>query len=87
MIKLQENPIPIKTSNVMELNNVAFRFPEDDEPILQDVSFTIHRGERVVITGPSGSGKSTLLYLMNRLYPDSCDGILSGSITLFEKTC
>jgi energy-coupling factor transport system ATP-binding protein len=69
----------------MELSNVAFRFPEDDEPILQDVSFTIHPGERVVITGPSGSGKSTLLYLMNRLYPDSCDGILSGTITLFGK--
>jgi energy-coupling factor transport system ATP-binding protein len=70
---------------VMELSNVTFRFPEDDEPILQDVSFIIHQGERVVITGPSGSGKSTLLYLMNRLYPDSCDGILSGTITLFGK--
>ncbi|WP_246231710.1 ABC transporter ATP-binding protein [Sporosarcina jiandibaonis] len=85
MIKLQEKPIPINTSMVMELSNVTFRFPEDDEPILQDVSFTIHQGERVVITGPSGSGKSTLLYLMNRLYPESCDGILSGSITLFGK--
>lgn len=85
MIKLQEKPIPINTSAVMNLSHVTFRFPEDDKPILQDVSFTIRQGERIVITGPSGSGKSTLLYLMNRLYPASCDGILSGDITLWGK--
>ena len=35
----------------MEFSNVTFRFPEDDEPVLQDVSFSIQQGERVVITG------------------------------------
>ena len=70
---------------ILEFNNVSFRFPEDDVPVLQNVSFTIQQGERVAITGPSGSGKSTLLYLINRLYPESCDGIISGAITLWEK--
>lgn len=85
MGKLKEKRAPIRTSVVMKLDNVTFRFPEDDKPILQDVSFAIHQGERVVITGRSGGGKSTLLYLMNRLYPVNCDGILSGEITLWDR--
>ena len=35
--------------------------------VLRDVSFTVHRGERIVICGPSGSGKSTLIRCINRL--------------------
>jgi len=37
-------------------------------PILRDISFSIEKGERLVITGPSGSGKSTLLNSLSGLY-------------------
>lgn len=70
---------------VFSLDNVHFRFPDSGQRTLDGISFEIFRGERVVITGPSGAGKSTLLYLLNRLYPLNCDGILSGSIKLFNK--
>lgn len=70
---------------VISLSNAGFRFPENERNTLTDISFTIRRGERVVISGPSGCGKSTLLYLLNRLYPLNCDGILSGSVQLFGK--
>ncbi|MDY6897479.1 MAG: ATP-binding cassette domain-containing protein [Cyanobacteriota bacterium] len=36
-------------------------------PILQDISFEVYQGSRIVITGPSGAGKSYLLRLLNRL--------------------
>ncbi|MFJ7933905.1 ABC transporter ATP-binding protein [Sporosarcina sp. NPDC096371] len=75
----------VESPVVMAFANVTFRFPENEEPVLHNVSLTIRQGERVVITGASGSGKSTLLYLMNRLYPASCDGILTGTITLWDK--
>lgn len=70
---------------VIEFEKVSFRYPDEEKWILEGLSFTVLRGERIVITGPSGCGKTTLLYLCNRLYPDNCDGILSGSIKLFGK--
>lgn len=70
---------------IFSLSGLSFRFPEDENKTLTNLSFSINRGERLVLTGPSGCGKSTLLYLLNRLYPDNCDGLVSGKIELFGK--
>lgn len=75
----------MRVPEVIRFDAVHFRFPEDDKWVLKDLSFSIKQGERVVFTGPSGCGKSTLLYLINRLYPYNCDGIVKGTITLFGK--
>ncbi|MEK4484211.1 ABC transporter ATP-binding protein [Psychrobacillus sp. FSL H8-0484] len=71
--------------DVIQFEQVSFRYPDEEKWILEDFSFSVQRGERVVITGPSGCGKTTLLYLCNRLYPDNCDGVLSGSVKLFGQ--
>ncbi|SES24699.1 energy-coupling factor transport system ATP-binding protein [Psychrobacillus sp. OK032] len=71
--------------DVIQFEKVSFRYPDEEKWILENLSFSVQRGERVVITGPSGCGKTTLLYLSNRLYPDNCDGILSGSVKLFGR--
>ncbi len=70
---------------VIRLSELSFRYPESCTPVLDDISFSVRAGERLVISGPSGCGKSTLLYLLNRLYPLNCDGIVSGGLWLFEK--
>lgn len=70
---------------VIQFDNVSFRYPDEEKWILNDFSFAVQKGSRVVLTGPSGCGKTTLLYLCNRLYPDNCDGILTGKIKLFGK--
>ncbi|MDQ0427446.1 energy-coupling factor transport system ATP-binding protein [Planomicrobium stackebrandtii] len=70
---------------VFSLTGLSFRFPEEEEKTLTDLSFSVLRGERLVLTGPSGCGKSTLLYLLNRLYPDNCDGLVDGEMELFGK--
>jgi subfamily B ATP-binding cassette protein MsbA/ATP-binding cassette subfamily B protein AbcA/BmrA len=43
-------------------------FAYDDEPVLKDVSLSIHAGQTVAIVGPSGGGKSTLLKLLLGFY-------------------
>src|SRR5690606_27400446 len=69
----------------IRFDNVSFRYPDEEDWIFEDLSFSVRIGEKVVITGPSGSGKTTMLYLCNRLYPENCDGIGKGSITLLDK--
>ncbi|TAA72753.1 ABC transporter ATP-binding protein [Planococcus salinarum] len=71
--------------SIFSMKDVSFRFPDDVRNTLSSLSFSIVTGERVAISGPSGSGKSTLLYLLNRLYPMNCDGIVEGDIHLFGK--
>ncbi|MBA3296585.1 MAG: ABC transporter ATP-binding protein [Acidobacteria bacterium] len=55
----------------------SYPTPRGELPILENVSFSLERGQAAVIMGPSGSGKSTLLYTLGALDPPS-----SGTITL-----
>jgi putative ABC transport system ATP-binding protein len=53
---------------VLELETVTKIYPAEPPVVaLQDVSFSVRRGELVAIVGPSGSGKSTLLHVMGTL--------------------
>jgi lipoprotein-releasing system ATP-binding protein len=49
--------------------NKYFREPEEFH-VLQDISFSVNKGEFVPVIGKSGSGKSTLLYLLSTLDTD-----------------
>ncbi|ADL05107.1 amino acid ABC transporter ATP-binding protein [Lacrimispora saccharolytica] len=53
---------------------------ESGQPVLKDISFTLERGEVVVVVGPSGCGKSTFLRCLNMLEP-----IDSGTIQFKDR--
>lgn len=58
-------------------DHVSFAYPDDNVPVLRDVSFTIPAGKTAAVLGGTGSGKSTMMYLLQRLYTP-----MSGKITI-----
>lgn len=52
----------------IEFRNVGFRYPDAAEGVLENISFTAHKGETVAIIGSTGCGKSTLINLIPRFY-------------------
>ncbi len=62
-----------KEKGTVEFKNVSFKYPDADEYLLKDISFTAKKGETVAFIGSTGSGKSTLINLIPRFY-DATDG-------------
>ena len=62
----------------LSFENVTFTYPNDDEPILKDVSFDIAAGEMVGVVGATGAGKSTLAQLIPRLFDPQQGSIKIG---------
>ncbi len=68
-------------TNVIKADDLSFSYEESKEGI-QNVSFTIEKGEIVLLTGNSGSGKSTLLKCLNGLIPTITEGKLEGLLSI-----
>ena len=62
----------------LSFENVTFTYPNDEEPILKDVSFDIVAGEMVGVVGATGAGKSTLAQLIPRLFDPQQGSIKIG---------
>ena len=55
----------------IEFDDVSFAYPNDAQPTLHNISFTIAPGQQVGVVGATGAGKSTLAQLIPRLYDPS----------------
>ena len=75
--KILNEPIDIVDKDVVdvdaikgdiEFRNLSFRYPDADEDVLQNVSFSIKAGETVGILGRTGSGKTSIVDLLLRIY-------------------
>ena len=62
---------------IIEFKNVCFRYPNADEDVLSNISFTANAGETTAFIGSTGSGKSTLVNLIPRFYD-----VTSGEISI-----
>ncbi|UNL92254.1 multidrug ABC transporter ATP-binding protein [Paenibacillus polymyxa] len=52
----------------VEFRNVSFKYPDAEEPVLRNISFTAKQGETVAFIGATGSGKTSVINLISRFY-------------------
>ena len=62
---------------IIEFKNVCFRYPNAEEDVLSNISFTANAGETTAFIGSTGSGKSTLVNLIPRFYD-----VTSGEVSI-----
>lgn len=63
-----ESPSPLGAINELKFMNVSFKHQSTADFAVNNITFTIHKGETVAFVGPSGSGKTTLVKLLVGLY-------------------
>lgn len=67
-IRNRQNLVPIETLvGEVEFDNVSFHY-DDDEPVIQNLSFRIPQGQNVALVGTTGGGKTTIVNLLCRFY-------------------
>ncbi|MFK7051003.1 ABC transporter ATP-binding protein [Flavobacterium columnare] len=71
-------------ANKIDFKEVSFGYPNTKELVLKNITFTIKKGEKVVILGSTGSGKTSLLSLIPRLYDVSKGAIFIDGINIKE---
>lgn len=69
--------LPEKGKGEVVFDHVSFRYPQAEEDVLHDISFTARPGQTTAIIGSTGSGKSTMINLIPRFYD-----VTEGKITV-----
>lgn len=70
----------------VEFRHVSFRYPDASDYVLEDISFTAHKGETIAFIGSTGSGKSTLVNMIPRFYDVTEGEVLVDGINVKEYT-
>ena len=68
----------------IKFENVTFKYPFDDHPVIKNINFEIKKGQTIGIVGPTGAGKSTLIRQLLREFNVTCGNILIDDINLKE---
>jgi len=70
----------------IQFDAVCFRYPQNTQPALQEVSFCLKQGEKLAIQGASGSGKTSLTQLLLKLWAADSGQISIGAMNLENLT-
>ncbi|OME04575.1 multidrug ABC transporter ATP-binding protein [Paenibacillus odorifer] len=72
----------------VEFKNVSFKYPDAEEYVIEDISFTVKKGETVAFIGSTGCGKSTVVNLIPRFYDATAGEVLVDGINVnqYEQT-
>lgn len=70
----------------IEFRNVTFKYPDAEEAVLENISFTAKKGETIAIIGSTGCGKSTVINLIPRFYDVTEGAVLVDGVDVREYT-
>jgi ATP-binding cassette, subfamily B, multidrug efflux pump len=70
----------------VEFKNVSFRYPNAEDDLLKNITFTMQPGQTTAVIGSTGSGKSTLINLIPRFYDVNGGSILVDGIDVRQVT-
>lgn len=76
--RAEGEPLPADGCEI-EFRNVSYCYYKADTPTIRNISFTLHKGEKLAFVGLNGAGKTTLIKLMCGLYdPTEGEILLNG---------
>lgn len=81
----KENGIDGKKGEV-EFRNVSFCYPDAEKDVIEDNSFTAHKGETIAFIGSTGCGKSTVINMIPRFYDATKGEVLVDGVNVKEYT-
>ena len=70
-MKYESNKSCKVNDSILKFDNVSFTYPNSKEACLENISFSINKGETLGIIGPTGCGKTSLVNLIYRAYDPS----------------
>ena len=76
---------PERLNGLVRFEDVSFGYPGSEQPVLQDVSFTLEPGRTSAIVGGTGSGKTTLLNLIPRFFDVTGGKVLVNGVDVRDQ--
>ena len=70
----------------VEFRHVSFKYPDAEKNVLEDITFTAHKGDTVAFIGSTGCGKSTIINLIPRFYDATEGEVLVDGMNVKEYT-
>lgn len=84
---IEDGDKDIKDSGIrgeIEFKNVNFKYPDAEDYVLSDISFSVKKGETLAIIGATGCGKSTVINLIPRFYDVTEGEVLVDGVNVKE---
>lgn len=70
----------------VEFRNVSFCYPDAEKDVIENISFTAHKGETIAFIGSTGCGKSTVINMIPRFYDATKGEVLVDGVNVKEYT-